>query len=987
MKRAWDADELVEHWTLTPREIALLDPRTGHNRLGFALLLKFFEVEGRFPRHKHEIPALVVAHVAGQVEVVADLYLQYDWRGRSIEQHRADIRALLGFRTATIQDGRDLVAWLGTQEIVYERQIEPVKAAAYARCRALRIEPPSPDRVDRLVRSAMHTAEERVCGAVHARLPSAARAEMDALLDTTRLAEDSTSAETGDMPLHTLKADPGRIGLESVLAEIAKLQRLRRVGLPADLFRDVPPKLVATYRQRAAAEPPRELRAHAAPLRYTLLAALCVLRSQEITDSLVDLLIGVVHKIGVKAEHKVDRELLDDFKRVTGKTAILYHLAEASLDHPDEAVRDIIWPAAGGEQTLRDLVREYKATKRAYRTRVHTVMRRSYRSHYRRMVPVLLEALRFRSNNAAHRPVIRALRLLKAHTESRARYYPLEEDVPIEGVVRPGWRDIIVERDKEGHERVNRVNYEICALQALREGLRCREIWVEGGARFGNPDRDLPADFDARRADYYAALGQPSDAATFIAGLRREMEAALDGLDRTLPRLTGIEITTKGDGWIGVSPLDALPEAPTLAGLKGEIGRRWSMTSLLDILKEADLRLGLTDLFTSVASREHIDRPTLQKRLLLCLYGMGTNAGLKRVAAGDHGEAYKDLLYVRRRYLHKDQVRAAIARVVDATLAARLPHIWGEGTTACAADSKKFGAWDQNLMTEWSIRHRGAGVMVYWHIEKKSACIHSQLKTVSSSEVAAMIEGVLHHCTSMEVDRAYTDSHGQSEVAFAFCRLLGFDLLPRLKAIHSQKLYRPAAGQPDAYPRLRPVLSRPIDWELIARQYDELVRFATALRLGTASAESILRRFTRANQQHPTYQALAELGKAVKTIFLCRFLREEALRREIHEGLQVVETWNSANGFIRYGRGGEIATNRLDEQELAILTLHLLQASLVYVNTLMIQDVLAEPAWGERMTADDLRALSPLLYAHVTPYGAFNLDMQTRLRLAHAMAS
>lgn len=64
-----------------------------------------------------------------------------------------------------------------------------------------------------------------------------------------------------------------------------------------------------------------------------------------------------------------------------------------------------------------------------------------------------------------------------------------------------------------------------------------------------------------------------------------------------------------------------------------------------------------------------------------------------------------------------------------------------------------------------------------------------------------------------------------------------------------------------------------------------------------------------------------------------------------------------------------------------------MQASLVYVNTLMIQDVLAEPAWGERMTADDLRALSPLLYAHVTPYGAFNLDMQTRLRLAHAMAS
>jgi hypothetical protein len=69
-------------------------------------------------------------------------------------------------------------------------------------------------------------------------------------------------------------------------------------------------------------------------------------------------------------------------------------------------------------------------------------------------------------------------------------------------------------------------------------------------------------------------------------------------------------------------------------------------------------------------------------------------------------------------------------------------------------------------------------------------------------------------------------------------------------------------------------------------------------------------RFTRDAPQHPTYQALAELGKAVKTVFLCRYLHLEALRREIHDGLNVVENWNSANSFIFYGKGGEISTNR-----------------------------------------------------------------------------
>jgi hypothetical protein len=90
-------------------------------------------------------------------------------------------------------------------------------------------------------------------------------------------------------------------------------------------------------------------------------------------------------------------------------------------------------------------------------------------------------------------------------------------------------------------------------------------------------------------------------------------------------------------------------------------------------------------------------------------------------------------------------------------------------------------------MTEWHVRYGGRGVMIYWHVERHSTCIYSQLKTPSSSEVAAMIEGVLRHCTEMDVQKAYVDSHGQSDVAFAFCHLLGFHLLPRLKRIHVQR--------------------------------------------------------------------------------------------------------------------------------------------------------------------------------------------------------
>lgn len=697
------------------------------------------------------------------------------------------------------------------------------------------------------------------------------------------------------------------------------------------------------------------------------------------TDNLINLLINIVHKISVRADKKVEKEIINEVKKVTGKTGILCKLAETSLNNPDGVIRQVIFPIVG-EETLKNIIKEMKNTQAQYRYKVQTIIKASYESHYKRMVPEILDVLEFRSNNSMHFPVIRALELIRKYAGSGARYYTSNDKIPIEGVIRPTMEEIIVEKDGQGNDRINRGNYEICVLQALRDKLRCKEIWVVGSDKYRNPEEDLPADFEQHREENYKALNQPLNPDEFIDALKKSMYEALGKLDAGMPKNPKVKIISRGgDGWICVSPLDPQPEPPNLPQVKAEIMRRWPMISLLDILKDADLRIDFTRHFKTAAVREALERKTIQKRLLLALYSLGTNAGLKRVTSGDVGENYKDLLYIRRKFINKDNLRNAIAEVVNAILKCRSQEIWGEGTTSCASDSKKFSAYDQNLLTEWHVRYRGRGVMIYWHVEKNSTCIYSQLKACSSSEVSAMLEGLLKHRTDAEIEKNFVDSHGQSEVAFAFCHLLGFNLMPRLKAIHSQKLYRPEAGMGETYPNLQLILTRNINWELIRQQYDQMVKYATALRLGTAETEAILKRFTRANLKHPTYQALCELGKAVKTVFLCEYIHSEELRQEIHQGLNVVENWNSANNFIFYGKGREIATNNIEDQEITALSLHLLQNSLVYINTLILQKVLSEKKWFALMTAEDFRGLTPLIYGHVNPYGSFKLNMEERI--------
>ena len=354
-------------------------------------------------------------------------------------------------------------------------------------------------------------------------------------------------------------------------------------------------------------ESPFELRRHSPATRLTWLAAFVYLRGRTITDNLVELLIDTIYQIESRAERRADRKLLASWKHVANKEAILYKMCSIAIDCPKVTLEDAYYHVIGFN-TLVNIVRELGVVNN-HDGVVRDGIRNSYKSHYRRIIPLILQILEFRSNNKLYHPIIQALDLIKKYADTKTHTFPAHEEVPIDGVVKKQWKNAVSIKIMPG--QINRITYEICVLEALRNQLRCREIWVVGADRYRNPDEDLPADFEIRRKEYYEALKLPLDADEFIRNQKNEMHMALIKFDSGLPKNPKVKILNKSGGWISVTPFDPQPEPENLVALKEEITATWPMTSLLDVIKETDLRLNFTEAFKSLTSYTTMERSYL----------------------------------------------------------------------------------------------------------------------------------------------------------------------------------------------------------------------------------------------------------------------------------------------------------------------------------------------------------------------------------------
>jgi hypothetical protein len=373
-----------------------------------------------------------------------------------------------GWRFATASDKQDLEEKLRREEAEFAITSEKLLDSACRRLRELRIELPAEPELQRLVNAALNGYFHDLYQRLTAQTPAEVRSRMDALLLVPK--EESLST------FELLKNDAANAGVENMRSEITKLRLLRSVGLPPEPFGSTPIKVLQLLNRRALNEKASEMREHPDAIRYALLGCFLHVRTMEVLDDVVRMAIDIVHRVDVRSDNQLNRELIENLRHVDGKMQILSRIAEAVVTRPDGIIREVLFPAVK-EETFHDLVEEFRHSGPQYRLIKQTLMRNKFVRHYRRMLPMLLENVSFRSENR-FQPVIEALEVIRRHVNKKGRKHRyFEEKVPIDAVVAPSWPSKVLE-EVDGETKVNRHYYELCVLQKLQRALKCKEVWV-----------------------------------------------------------------------------------------------------------------------------------------------------------------------------------------------------------------------------------------------------------------------------------------------------------------------------------------------------------------------------------------------------------------------------------------------------------------------------------------------------------------------------
>ena len=421
-----------------------------------------------------------------------------------------------------------------------------------------------------------------------------------------------------------------------------------------------------------------------------------------------------------------------------------------------------------------------------------------------------------------------------------------------------------------------------------------------------------------------------------------------------------------------ITNLDKLEEPPSLALLSRQVNELLPKVDLTELLLEIHSHTGFADEFTHV-SESNARADDLPVSICAVLLAEACNIGLEPLIKHHVPALTRHRLnWVKQNYLRAETLIRANARLVDHQATLSLAKKWGGGEVA-SADGLRFVTPIRTVSSGPNRKYFGSSRGITWYnfVSDQYSGFHGIVIPGTMRDSIFVLEGLLEQQTGLNPTEIMTDTSGASDMVFGLFWLLGYQFSPRLADAGEAVFWRMAKDE--NYGVLNEVARGCISPRRIEQHWDDMMRIAGSLKLGTVSASELIRTLLKSERPSSLAQAIIEVGRINKTLYLLHYIDDEDYRRRILTQLNRGEGRHSVARVICHGQHGEIRKRYREGQEDQLGALGLVTNTVVLWNTIYMQaalDHLRQKSFELR--EEDEARLSPLGHGHVNILGHYS---------------
>lgn len=693
-------------------------------------------------------------------------------------------------------------------------------------------------------------------------------------------------------------------------------------------------------------------------------------KAQEIAalDEAVDVLDMLILDIAREAKKTGQKKRLRTLKDLDRAALLLARACALLLDEntDESALRKTIFKSVPVAR-IAESVDKVNELARPHNTNFQDEMVEQY-GRVKRFLPALLRDLHFcAAPDGEH--TLAAVHYLTELNGSKKR---ILDDAPEHIITGPR-----LVYDTDG--RIQRAGYSLCLLERLQDALRRRDIWLENSDRWGDPRRKLlqGREWQAQRVAACRALGHPTDGRKAVQQLAAQLDETWKTVSRRFDCNDAVSICHNGKyPSLTVSSPEKLDEPPALTQLSSRVKQLLPPVDLTELLLEIDARTGFTREFTHVSESEARAKD-LHVSLCAVLLAEACNIGHEPLIKHNIPALTRHRLsWVKQNYLRAETLVSANARLVDFQSTLELAGHWGGGEVA-SADGMRFVTPVKTLNAGPNKKYFGSGRGITWYnfISDQYTGFHGIVIPGTLRDSIFVLEGLLEQQTGLNPVEIMTDTAGASDIIFGLFWLLGYQFSPRLADAGEAVFWR--IDKNAHYGALDELARGCVELTRIENHWDEMMRASGSLKLGTIHASELIRSLLRSTRPSGLAQAIMEVGRVNKTLYLLNYIDDEDYRRRILTQLNRGEGRHAVARAICYGQRGEIRKRYREGQEDQLGALGLVTNAVVLWNSLYMQEALSHIRTTTGETPDDehIARLSPLMHGHINMLGHYTFTL------------